>query len=119
MPKYHAILSPPRRIHHLGRVKARKAVPAGPLLPQGLVVLLEGGDAPLQLRVRVWRDLELNGLEGDAQVLELVVVLLELLFQVRYPALQEDDALGCALGTLDEKSVDVLVIYLVSKSFKE
>lgn len=59
-------------------VRAGQAVDAAvALAPEGLEVLLEGGDAPLDVRVRVRRQLHLDGLEADAQVLQLVVVVFE------------------------------------------
>ena len=79
-------------------------------------------------------ELHLHGFEADAQMLELVVVLLQLLFsgqgvsglpqleaicirgwggrrwlvQVSNPTLQEDDALSSTFSALNEQGVDVL-----------
>lgn len=41
--------------------------------------MLERGDAPLELLVRVGWHLDLNGLEADAEMLELIVVFMKLL----------------------------------------
>lgn len=54
------------------------------------------------------RHLDLHRLEADAQALQLVVVLGELIFQVGDARLEEDYALGGALGALDEQVVNVL-----------
>lgn len=72
------------------------------------------------------RHLDLNGLEADAQVLELLVILTELALPVGFvrktleteehgeniqigdAVLEKDDALCCALGTLNEEAMDVL-----------
>lgn len=69
-------------------------------------------DATLELMVRVRRHLNLDSLETDAEMLQLVVILIQLLLQVRHALLQEHDALGGAFGALDEEIVDVLHFFL-------
>ena len=78
-----------RRVQASGRgsvarvvVAARHAVPVGALLLERLVVVLEGGDAAQELGVWVRGQLDLDGLEADAEVLQLVVVFLELFLAV-------------------------------------
>lgn len=92
-------------------VQARRAhAVGGALRLQVLVVLLERGEAALELGVEAGArgQLYLDGLEADAQVLDLVVVLLELVLEVGDAVLEEEDALGGALGALDEEFLDVL-----------
>lgn len=81
---------------------------AGAVVLKLAEILLEDVDAALELMVGVGRELNLDGLEADAQVLELVVVFVELAFQIRHAILQKYDALRRSFGALDEEVVDVL-----------
>lgn len=114
------------------RVKAGDATPVDSLLLEGAEVLLEGGYAALDFEVRVRRKLDLDSFETDAEMLQLLVILLEFLLsvdncqchpvhvcllpgghgwmdvQVGNAVLEKDDPLSCALGTFDEEGVNML-----------
>ena len=66
----------------LGVIQARETVDAastGSFLLESFVILFEGGNAALDLVVGVGGQLYLDSLEADAEMLELVIILLQLL----------------------------------------
>lgn len=67
----------------LGIVAASKTAAACTLLLESLVVFLEGGDAALDIRIRVRGHLNLDGFEADVEMLELIVIMAELLLSVK------------------------------------
>lgn len=68
----------------------------------------------MELLVRVGWHLDLNGLEADAEMLELIVVFMKLLLEMRDTTLKEEDALSSTLSTLDKERMDVIRLFLTS-----